>query len=107
MVEDKKLIQSNPWHKFTWIEGFTKEIRQFTEEELLSLLDYLENRWRGVTVAVASQGIPSGLGAGRARSPGCGGMTAELSAPSIILRASENGGLISGSDSLAQCTKTF
>lgn len=53
VVEERKLLQSNPWHKFSWIEGFDREIRQFDPEELLSLLDYFESKWTGVTLAIA------------------------------------------------------
>lgn len=53
VVEARKLLQSNPWHKFQWIEGFEREIRQFDEQELASLLDYFESNWPGVTFATA------------------------------------------------------
>jgi hypothetical protein len=51
VVDESKLLSENPWRNFTWIEGFEKPIRQFDPEELLSLLDYLDQRWQGVTVA--------------------------------------------------------
>ena len=50
---EKKLLQSNPWHRFTWIEGFDREIRQFDGEELLALLDHFEANWPQVTIATA------------------------------------------------------
>jgi hypothetical protein len=52
-VEDARLLTSNPWHGFTWIEGFERDIRQFSGQELLLLLDYFETEWPGVTVATA------------------------------------------------------
>ena len=48
MVEESKLLTANPWTQFTWIEGTTSPIRQFTPDELISLLDFLETDWRGV-----------------------------------------------------------
>jgi integrase len=53
VVGEKKLLQFNPWHRFTWIEGFDREIRQFDGEELLALLDHFETNWPQVTVATA------------------------------------------------------
>ena len=53
VVEERKLLQSNPWHKFQWIEGSDREIRQFDGTELVSLLDYFQVKWPGVTVALA------------------------------------------------------
>lgn len=40
-------------NKFQWIEGFEREIRQFDEQELVSLLDYFDCNWPGVTFATA------------------------------------------------------
>jgi hypothetical protein len=51
VVDERKLLTDNPWKQFPWIEGFDRPIRQFDQEELLSLLDHLEQRWTGVTVA--------------------------------------------------------
>jgi hypothetical protein len=53
VVEDEKLLSGNPWRQFKWVGGTERPIRQFDGEELLSFLDYLEDRWRGVTVAGA------------------------------------------------------
>lgn len=51
VVDERKLLADNPWKQFPWIEGFDRPIRQFDGEELLSLLDHLESRWAGVSVA--------------------------------------------------------
>jgi hypothetical protein len=51
VVDESKLLSENPWRHFTWIEGYEKPIRQFDGDELVSLLDYLDVRWPGVTVA--------------------------------------------------------
>ena len=53
VVEERKLLKSNPWHKISWIEGFDREIRQFDPMELISLLDYFDTKWAGVTMATA------------------------------------------------------
>jgi integrase len=37
-------------NSFTWNEGIDKEVRQFDQDELLSLMDYLAAEWPGVTV---------------------------------------------------------
>lgn len=52
VVGENKLLTDNPWKQFTWIEGTNRPIRQFDGEELLSFLDYLEQHWEGLTVAV-------------------------------------------------------
>src|SRR5439155_7190478 len=52
VVDEKKLLTDNPWKQFTWIEGFQRPIRQFDAAELLSLPDYLDQKWSGVTVAM-------------------------------------------------------
>ncbi len=53
VVPEDRLLTDNPWRKFTWITGFDRKIRQFSGEELVSLLDHLERKWSGVTVAPA------------------------------------------------------
>lgn len=53
VVDEQKLLTENPWKQFTWIDGISKPIRQFDAVELLSLLDYLEGQWPGVTVVSA------------------------------------------------------
>ena len=50
-MPDQKLLKTNPWRRFTWIEGFDKQIRHFDGEELISLLDYFRSHWPGVSVA--------------------------------------------------------
>jgi len=51
VVAKEKLLTSNPWREFTWIDGTEPSKRRFTGEELLSLLDYFEANWPEVTVA--------------------------------------------------------
>lgn len=51
VVPPEKLLTENPWKQFTWIEGTERPLRQFDPTELLSILDYFEERWQIVTVA--------------------------------------------------------
>jgi hypothetical protein len=51
IVPESKLLSSNPWVQFKWIEEREKPIRQFDAREIHSLLDYFENDWPGVTIA--------------------------------------------------------
>jgi integrase len=53
VVDAKKLLERNPWKEIAWIEGTEKKIRQFSADELVGLLDHLEARWTGVSVAQA------------------------------------------------------
>jgi integrase len=53
VVDKKKLLERNPWKEIAWIEGTEKKIRQFTAEELVGLLDHLEAKWSGVSLAQA------------------------------------------------------
>jgi len=56
VVNRNRLLTSNPWVQFTWIEDAEPQIRQFTPDELLSILEYFDQMWPGVTVAnLASQ----------------------------------------------------
>lgn len=54
VVPKEKLISSNPWNQFTWIEGRKKLIRQFSDTELRSLLDDLESNWKSAPIAVTA-----------------------------------------------------
>ena len=54
VVEEEKLLTSNPWVQFTWIEGTKRPIRQFDGDELLSLMNYLATKWKGILVATAA-----------------------------------------------------
>ena len=54
VVDESKLLTSNPWHAFTWIGAEDKKKRQFTRAELCSILDYFHERWTGITVATAA-----------------------------------------------------
>ena len=49
-----KLLTANPWKAFNGIEGTDKPIRQFTAEELGSILDYFGSKWKEVAVAPAA-----------------------------------------------------
>jgi integrase len=53
VVDEGKLLTSNPWTQFTWIEGSKRPIRQFDSDELLGLLAFLEETWNDVPVAAA------------------------------------------------------
>lgn len=44
VVPEDRLLTDNPWRQFTWIRGFDRKIRQFSGEELVSLL---ETTWSG------------------------------------------------------------
>lgn len=50
VVPEGRLLTSNPWRQFTWIEGIKRPIRQFDNDELLSFLDFLESTWDEVPV---------------------------------------------------------
>ena len=63
VVDEKKLLISNPWHAFNWIKGADKPIRQFSSEELVSILDWFDARWEGVSVATAAARVSFGCGA--------------------------------------------
>src|SRR5262245_25208631 len=54
IVEEAKLLPSNPWNQFTWIEGRPTALRQFDSEELLGLLDHAEEAWPEVPVAATA-----------------------------------------------------
>lgn len=53
VVDEKRLLTSNPWSQFTWIEGTTRPIRQFDGGELLSLLSFFESK-TGLSVGPAA-----------------------------------------------------
>jgi integrase len=54
VVEQSKLLTSNPWSQFTWIEGKARPIRQFDGDDLLSFMTFLETKWSGVRVGTAA-----------------------------------------------------
>ena len=54
VVANDKLLTANPWRAFTWIEGADKPIRQFTADELGSILDYFGSEWQEMSVAPAA-----------------------------------------------------
>jgi hypothetical protein len=52
VVDEGKLLSRNPWEEFKWlVKRRERPIRQFSAEELVSLLDYLADGWGGVTIA--------------------------------------------------------
>ena len=51
VVPPATLLRANPWTQFTWIEKVGRALRHFSDEELISLLDYFEQTWNGVAVA--------------------------------------------------------
>ncbi|QDT59502.1 hypothetical protein SV7mr_20090 [Stieleria bergensis] len=52
VVPPRKLLTINPWDQFTWVEDRSPvEVRQFSPDELLSVLDYFEQNFPSVTVA--------------------------------------------------------
>jgi integrase len=54
LVDANKLLESNPWNQFTWIEGSRRPIRQFDGSELLSFMDHLATRWGGIPLAATA-----------------------------------------------------
>ena len=52
VVSESKLLSSNPWKQFTWIDGTEPKKRRFNGEELNLLLDFFEGKWPTVTAAV-------------------------------------------------------
>ena len=58
VVDQSKLLKSNPWSQFTWIEGSRRPIRQFDGDELLSFMDYLADPMERCSVGShRSQGV--------------------------------------------------
>jgi hypothetical protein len=53
VVPATKLLSSNPWNQFDWIEGRERPLRQFDPEEIVSLLDFFEMDWTAVSIAVS------------------------------------------------------
>ncbi len=53
VVDEKRLLTSNPWSQFTWIDGTTKEKRRFDDGELLAILDYFGSGWPRMTAVLA------------------------------------------------------
>jgi integrase len=53
VVDERKLLDANPWRQFTWVERTKRPLRQFDAAELTGLLDHLAERWAGVTVGAA------------------------------------------------------
>lgn len=51
VVDESKLLSGNPWMQFNWIDGTDREIRQFDNDELLSFLNYIENKWKKVSIS--------------------------------------------------------
>jgi integrase len=54
VVDDGKLLTSNPWPQFRWhVEQRERPIRQFDVGELVSLLDHMEGKYAAVPGAAA------------------------------------------------------
>jgi hypothetical protein len=53
VVPPERLLRSNPWQRFTWIEPPKKKIEQFQSDDLLKLLLHFRTAWPGVTAAEA------------------------------------------------------
>ncbi len=52
VVSPRKLLTSNPWDEFTWIESKkTVEVRQFDPNELVSILDFFEAKYPSMPIA--------------------------------------------------------
>jgi hypothetical protein len=51
VVSESKLLTSNPWMQFSWIEGTIPAKRRFGDDELISILDYFEGDWGTVPAA--------------------------------------------------------
>lgn len=51
VVDPAKLLESNPWKQFEWIGETEPNKRRFSNEELLSLIDYFEANWTAVVTA--------------------------------------------------------
>ena len=62
VVDNSKLLTTNPWKNFTWIKGVKRPVRHFAPSELVSILDYFESHWQGVTVATAAVKVVCGPG---------------------------------------------
>ncbi|WP_254509034.1 hypothetical protein [Anatilimnocola floriformis] len=54
VVPTEKLLQSNPWRKYNPIVAAEKPKRHLSNEELLSIIDFLEGEWAGIAVAAAA-----------------------------------------------------
>jgi integrase len=55
VVDEQKLLEANPWARFSWlVEGTERPVRQFDAEELLSLLSFLDDSWGVVSVGSAA-----------------------------------------------------
>lgn len=52
VVSREKLLTRNPWDEFSWIEDKSDaEVRQFTPDELASIIEFFEQNYSLVTVA--------------------------------------------------------
>lgn len=52
VVSKDKLLTTNPWDEFTWIEGEKVDtVRQFTSGELISIVEFFEQNYEEVSAA--------------------------------------------------------
>ncbi len=70
VVPKEKLLTSNPWREFTWIDGTAPTKRIFNDEELLSIQDMLDEKWAGVPIAALFAKISLWIWARRAEVAG-------------------------------------
>lgn len=54
VVKSNKLLTHNPWNEFEWaVDEVEKSIRQFSSQELISFLDFIEFGWPEITLAAS------------------------------------------------------
>jgi len=53
VVPEEKLLSENPWKQFRWIKPRKPKIRQYHPDELISVLDFFDEKWPAVAVAPA------------------------------------------------------
>jgi integrase len=70
VVNESKLLTSNPWMEFTWIDGTEPTKRRFDNEELLSVLVYFETTWASIQVAASFVKVSLWTGARRSEVAG-------------------------------------
>ena len=66
VVDPAKLLESNPWKQFTWIDGTLPHKRRFSSDELVALLDYFKIKFPGVVAATLFAKVSLWLWARRA-----------------------------------------
>ena len=100
VVAESKLLTLNPWKNFTWIDGTEPKKRHLNDEELLSLLDYFEQRWPTVVTVTLFAKISLWMWAEGPKRPVYAGKTCALWGMSITLTLSVSGASGNGRESL-------